>query len=66
MFARSVYLKLPFLGAVFIGQREEPRPVPFLSREWERGELLLWVGRFDVIWTPGKALAAERARPVAL
>jgi hypothetical protein len=61
MFIRSTYLKLPFLGAVFIGQRSERRTGPFLSREWERGELLLWAGRFDVIWTPAKVLAAERA-----
>ncbi|WP_151118750.1 hypothetical protein [Hypericibacter adhaerens] len=60
MFTRSVYLKLPFLGAVFIGQRSERRTGPFLSREWERGELLLWIGRFDVIWAPAKKLATER------
>ncbi|QEX18043.1 hypothetical protein FRZ44_33470 [Hypericibacter terrae] len=61
MFKRSVYLKLPFLGAVFVGQRAQPRSGPFLSREWERGEWLLWAGRLGVIWTPAKKLAAERA-----
>ncbi|QEX16848.1 hypothetical protein FRZ44_21430 [Hypericibacter terrae] len=61
MFTRSVYLKLPFLGALFVGHRGQRRPSPFLSWARERGEWLLWAGRWDVIWTPAAVLAAERA-----
>lgn len=48
MYTRSVYLKLPFLGAVFVGLRVQTRSGPALSWAKERGEWLLWVGRFDV------------------
>lgn len=46
------FYQIPFLGTLWVERQKIPLASPFLMWNNCNGELLLWVGKFHLIYTP--------------
>jgi hypothetical protein len=52
----TLYLRIPFSGALWVELRRNPVGPPFFVHERIAFEHVIWLGRLQLIWLPKRAL----------